>query len=88
MCYDAYIMKQRTQILFDVEDHRMARRRAAERGISLSEYVRQLVRGDGGGTTAPDASGLIALGSSGGSDVARHKDEYVGQALEAHHARR
>jgi hypothetical protein len=81
-------MKQRTQILFDVEDHRLARKRAAERGISLSEYVRQLVRSDGGATTAADASGLIGLGSSGGSDVARHKDEYIAEALEAHHPRR
>lgn len=81
-------MKQRTQIIFDAEEHRFARHRASERGISLSEYVRQLVRRDRGETVSTrGASGLIGLGDSGGSDVARHKDEYVGEAVDAGHAR-
>jgi dihydroorotate dehydrogenase len=35
-----------------------------------------------------DVSAPIALGDSGGSDVARHKDEYVGSATESEHPKR
>lgn len=50
--------------------------------------VRQLVRRDRGETVSTrGASGLIGLGDSGGSDVARHKDEYVGEAVDAQHPR-
>lgn len=53
-------------------------------GISLAEYVRRLVREDLGGTgTLADPSVLFALGDSGGSDVARHKDQYIGESVSA-----
>lgn len=83
-------MMARTQITLDPEEHRAARRRAAEQGISLAEYVRRLVHDD---LTAeagpkPDASILFDLGDSGGSDVANHKHEYVGDAVDARHPRR
>ncbi|MGH2356653.1 MAG: hypothetical protein ACRDGJ_01395 [Candidatus Limnocylindria bacterium] len=81
-------MKHRTQILFEPEEHRYARRRAAEEGVSLSEYVRRLVRRDHGARPAGDPSSLIGLGHSGGSDVARFKDDYVGEAVEAEHPRK
>jgi len=81
-------MKQRTQILFEPEEHRYARRRAAEEGVSLSEYVRRLVRRDRGEETRGDISTILGLGDSGGSDVARYKDRYVGEAVEAEHPRR
>jgi hypothetical protein len=75
-------MQQRTQIYLPQEEHRRARRRAAELGVSLAEYVRRLVRQDlGGPGRKADVSGLFALGDSGGSHVARHKDAYVGEAL-------
>ena len=79
-------MTQRTQIILDSEDHRRARRRATELGVSLAEYVRRLVRADlGGEQDRGDVSALFALGDSGASDIARHKDEYIGDAVEAEH---
>jgi hypothetical protein len=32
---------------------------------------------------AADISAIFGLGSSGGSDIARFKDEYIGEAVEA-----
>lgn len=84
MCYDVATMMQRTQISLDSAEHRRARRRASELGISLAEYIRRLVRRDIAGPSMPaDASGLFALGDSGGSDVAAAKDAYVAEAVGA-----
>jgi hypothetical protein len=82
-------MMVRTQIALDSEDHRRAKRRAAELNISLAEYVRRAVRHDlgGEGSKKADIDAIFALGASGGSDVARHKDSYVGEAVEAEHLR-
>jgi hypothetical protein len=78
-------MMQRTQISLEASEHRRARRRASELGISLAEYVRRLVRRDiGEPTMSGDVSGLFALGDSGGSDVAAAKDAYLGEAIEDH----
>jgi NAD+--asparagine ADP-ribosyltransferase len=77
-------MQQRTQIYLPPEEHRRARRRAAELGVSLAEYVRRLVRQDlGGSVRKADVSGLFALGDSGDSDVAKEKDAYIGDAVGA-----
>ena len=80
----------RTQITLDPEAYRLARRRAGELGISFAEYVRQFVRKDLGEPVRPavDISVIFDLGDSGGSDIARHKDEYIGEALDAMHPRR
>jgi hypothetical protein len=80
--YDGAIMMQRTQITLDPAEHRRARKRATELGISLAEYVRRLVRQDLESPTAKgDPTSLFALGDSGGSDVSRAKDAYVGEAI-------
>jgi hypothetical protein len=82
-------MPQRTQITLDQEQHRRARERASELGISLAEYFRSLVRRDlGGDGPRADVSTILALGDSGGSDIARHKDDYIGDALDGLHPRR
>lgn len=74
----------RTQIALDSESHRRARECAADLGISLAEYVRRLVDRDlGERERRADPSAFVNLGSSGGSDIARFKDEYVGEAIEA-----
>lgn len=61
---------------------RRAAKRAAELGISLTHYVRILVARD---LIAPerraDPSAMFDLGESGGSDVARHKDRMIGEAI-------
>jgi len=80
-------MMHRTQIMLDPEEHRRARQRAADAGISLAEYVRRLVRADLDETPTADVSVLFGLADSGGSDIARYKDEYIGDAVEAHYER-
>jgi hypothetical protein len=78
-------MAQRTQISLPPEDHRRARARASELGISLAEYIRRLVARDLRGVREPaPVDALFGLGSSGdGADVSAHKDAYVGEAVEA-----
>lgn len=83
-------MMIRTQIALDAERHRAAKRKAADLGLSLAEYIRRLVDND---LPQPhprrgDMSRLFGLGRSGGSDVARHKDEYIGEAVEAERIRK
>lgn len=77
-------MTQRTQITLPPEQHRRARERAAELGISLAEYIRTLVHRDlAEERAAYDVAAIIGLGDSGGSDIARNKDTYIGEAVEA-----
>jgi hypothetical protein len=77
-------MMSRVQVSLTAEEHRRARARAADLGISFAEYVRRLVARDLGATTGvAEPHALFDLGDSGGSDVARHKDRYVGEAVEA-----
>lgn len=76
-------MVVRTQITLDAEAHRRAKRRAAELGISLAEYMRRILDRDLGGVAAQaDASEIFGLFDSGGSDVAREKDRYVDEAVQ------
>lgn len=74
----------RMQITLDRELHRRARARAADLGVSLAEYVRRLVAADLGAARPPvGVDAVFDLGDSGGGDIARHNDEYVGEAFEA-----
>jgi hypothetical protein len=84
------MMMVRTQIGLEAEEHRRAKRRAAEQDISLAEYLRRLVRRDLGDDepTATDIGAIFGLGDSGGSDIAAHKDRYLGDAVEAQHLRK
>jgi hypothetical protein len=77
-------MTQRTQITLDAEQHRKLRKRAAELGVSMAEYLRTIIDRDlGEPPVVADVSAILGLGDSGGSDIARHKDEYVGAAADA-----
>lgn len=72
----------RTQLSFERETLRRARKRANESGISLAEYVRRLVAEDlDRPDRAVDPSAVFNLGGSGGSDVAGAKDAMVGDAM-------
>ena len=83
-CYDGYIMMARTQITLEPEMQRRARQRAADLGCSLAEYIRRLVARDLGGTRPKaDISQIFDLGNSGGSDISKHKDQMIGEAIEA-----
>ena len=74
-------MMVRTQIALKSDTHRRAKRRAAERGISLAEYLRQVVDRDLGEQPKGDITAIFGIGDSGGSDIANHKDEYIGEAF-------
>lgn len=74
----------RTQITLERELRNRARKRAAELGISLAEYIRRLLAQDlSGSRPRSDPSIVFDLGDSGGSDVASRKDEMVGEAASA-----
>jgi hypothetical protein len=77
-------MMARTQILLDRQLLRAARKKAAELGVSLAEYVRRLVARDlREPAPAADPSAVFNLGDSGGADVAGDKDAMVGSAVSA-----
>jgi hypothetical protein len=71
-----------TQITLEGEVHSRARRRAADLGISLAEYVRGLLARD---LATPEAKGdvcfVLDLGRSTGSDVACNQDAMIGRAF-------
>lgn len=76
-------MMRRTQIMLDPEEHRLARQKASDSGISLAEYIRRLVRADLDTPAQTGISSIIGIGDSGGSDIAKHKREYIGDAVES-----
>ncbi|MBI4729798.1 MAG: hypothetical protein HY775_09915 [Acidobacteria bacterium] len=78
----------RTQISLDSEILRRAKTRAAGLGVSLAEYVRRLLARDlEQARPAADPAVVFDLGDSGGSEVARYKDDYVGEAVDAEYRR-
>ncbi len=80
------IMMVRTQITFESEMQKRARRRAQELGISMAEYVRQVVARDlGSPKVSADVTSIFDLGDSGGSDIANHKDAMIGEAIDTAH---
>jgi hypothetical protein len=83
MCYDGAIMMSRAQITIEPEIQRRARQRASDLGVSFAEYVRRLLERD---LSQPKATvgveAIFDLGSSGGSNIARNKDEMIGEAFD------
>lgn len=75
-------MMVRTQISLDTEQRRAAKRKAAELGLSLAEYIRRRVERDlpHTGARRGDMSRLSGKGNSGGSDVAKFKHQYIAEA--------
>jgi len=81
-------MMVRSQITLDRELQRRARERASQLGISLAEYVRGLVARDlGQSPRQVDPSSIFALGNSGGTNIARDKDQLIGEAVSAEYDR-
>lgn len=86
-------MKARTMIYLEPEQLRALKAEARKQGISLAEILRRLVdrhlkeRGDGTPAPAETYRKLVALGSSGRSDVSERHDAYLGQALRRERAR-
>ena len=74
-------MMTRTQITLKTEMIHQARKRTAQLGISLAEYIRRLIGRDLGERQWPtDPSAIFNLGNSGGSDIAHEKDAMVAKA--------
>ena len=66
---------------------RRAGKRAAERGLSLAEYMRRLVARDlDQSHRSADPSVVFALGNSGKTDIAGEKDRLLGEATAARNA--
>jgi hypothetical protein len=77
-------MMVRTQITLESELQRRARQRASEIGVSMAEYVRQLVARDLARPEArTDVNRIFDLGSSGGSNIAVDKDSMIAEAFES-----
>jgi hypothetical protein len=77
-------MMSRVQVALPPEEHRRARARAAELGISFAEYVRGLIARDLGAMPAPrGVADLFDLGETVGSDVALEQERYLREAFEA-----
>lgn len=81
-------MMSRTQVTLEPETQRQAQKRARELGVSFAEYIRRLVARDLDRPKAkPDVSRIFNLGSSGGSNIRKHKDQMIGEAVDAMHRR-
>jgi hypothetical protein len=77
-------MLVRTQISLPSDDHRRAKGRAAELGVSLSEYIRRLVARDlGEPPVTADVTRLFGLGDAGRGDVSSDVDAQVAAALQS-----
>jgi hypothetical protein len=83
-------MHVRSKINLDIEMLHRARVKAAEEGISFAEYVRRLVARDlGEPKPNVDVSIVFDLCDSGEpTNIARDKDEMIGQAAWEEHLRK
>lgn len=79
----------RTQIALETEQHALVKRKAADLGISMAEYIRRLVERDlrQAGTNT-DISAIFGIGDSGGSDIAIDRKGATAEAIAARAARR
>jgi len=83
-------MNARIQITMDPEMRRRARAKAAALGISFAEYVRRVIAQDlGEAKSKADISMIFDLGASKEpTDIARDKNELIGEAVWQEHLRK
>ena len=73
---------KRTQVYLEAEQHRLLKREAEAKGISLAELMRELAsdhlykRPD-----RDDFARIVGLGKSGACDVSENHDRYIGKAV-------
>ncbi len=73
---------KRTQVYLEVEQHRLLKREAEAKGVSLAELMRELAsdhlykkpRRD-------DFTRIVGLGKSGARDVSEDHDRHIGEAI-------
>ena len=72
----------RTQIYLEPEQHRLLKKEAEAKGISLAELLRQMawehLRSE---PTRKDFLSVVALGRSGKTDVSEKHDRYIAERL-------
>ena len=79
----------RTQIDLEAEHHALVKRKAADLGISMAEYIRRLVERDLNQTGSnSDISDIFGIGDSGGSDIAVDRKGATAEAIAARAAPR
>ena len=83
-------MNARIQITMDPEMRRRARAKAAALGISFAEYVRRVIAQDlSEAKSKADISMIFDLGASKEpTDIARDKNELIGEAVWQEHLRK
>lgn len=85
------MMYKRTQIYLDPEEHRRLVREAAERGLSLTEYLRRVIGNRTAERSAPYDTrswvGLFGIVDSGPRDTAETMDEEAAAAFDEEHRR-
>lgn len=73
---------KRTQIYLEPEQHRLLKREAEAKGISLAELLRQMawdhLRSE---PTHKDFLSIVALGRSGKIDVSEEHDRYITEGV-------
>ena len=78
-------MAKPTNVLLDPALRAAAKRRAGERGLSVSAYIRELIRADDAAARATEGDiapliGMLGTGTEP-TDIARHKHGMVQQAF-------
>lgn len=78
-------MAKPTNVLLDPALRAAAKRRASERGLSVSAYIRELIRADDAAARATDGDitpliGMLGTGTEP-TDIARDKHEMVQRAF-------
>lgn len=90
--YDSIIMKAKTMIYLEPEQLQALRREAAKKRLSLAAIVRTAIKqylesGDRKPRVPREAYlKIVALGKSGRSDLAKHHDRYLAEALRREHS--
>ena len=78
-----------TQIDLESEQHALVKRKAADLGISVAEYIRRLVERDlAQAGPGADISAIFSIGDSGGSDIAVDRKGATAEAIAAQAATR
>jgi len=73
---------KRTQVYLEPEQHRLLKREAEAKGISLAELLRRLAREYlRKETSREDFFRIVGLGKSGSSDAAEEHDRYISEAI-------
>ena len=79
----------RTQIDLESEQHALVKRKAADLGISMAEYIRRLVERDlNQSDSSAEISAIFGIADSGGSDIAVDRKQATAEAIAARAAQR